>query len=303
MPLGHLEIITWFVVRMINESERGDSMAKAAEALSIVQFMDGEEARFEVIQYDHLSGSDNAQLSSLLFHAQQSGMRLKQVRVILNGGEVVTEAGALHFMKGHIRSENKVGGLAGLARRLTTNLLTKETVFRPSYSGAGEIFLEPSFGHFILMRLDGEEMIVDKGMFYCCDATIDVGVASQRNLSSGFYGGEGWFQTRLKGTGVCVLASSVPESEIIRCELHNEKLQVDGNFTLLRKGNISFSVEKSSKTILGSITSGEGLLQTFSGTGEVWLAPTQAIYDRLQAQGLHSLSIAKGSSHSDSKTN
>ena len=37
---------------------------------------------------------------------------------------------------------------------------------------------------------------------------------------------------------------------------------------------------------------GEGLLQTFRGTGSVWLAPTQDIYQKLQAGGMASMAAA-----------
>ena len=105
-----------------------------------------------------------------------------------------------------------------------------------------------------------------------------MGVATQTNLSAAVKGGEGLFQTKLSGTGICILQSPVPSREILKMELHNERLQVDGNFAILRTGDIRFTVEKSTKTILGSMTSGEGLLQTFTGTGTVWLAPTQALH-------------------------
>ena len=57
--------------------------------------------------------------------------------------------------------------------------------------------------------------------------------------------------------------------------LDNEKLSVDGNFALMRHDSVDFKVEKSSKGI------GEGLLQTFSGSGKVWIAPTQGVYEKL----------------------
>lgn len=38
--------------------------------------------------------------------------------------------------------------------------------------------------------------------------------------------------------------------------------------------------EKSTRRLLGTLTSGEGLLQKFWGTGWVRLAPTQEIYQR-----------------------
>ena len=205
------------------------------------------------------------------------------------------ESGLLHFMKGHITAENKMGGLGGLAKKIAANALTNETTFKPSYKGTGEIYLEPSFGHYIIVPLNAEEMIVDKGMFVACESTVEVGVAAQRNISSALFGGDGFFQTRLFGTGWCVLSSPVPSSEVMRLKLDNEKLSVDGNFALLRKGKIEFKVEKSTKSLLGGATGGEGLLQTFTGTGEVWLAPTQSVYARLRYEGLGQLSQSTGS--------
>ena len=67
---------------------------------------------------------------------------------------------------------------------------------------------------------------------------------------------------------------------------------MDGNFALMRTGQIDFSVEKSTRSLLGTLTSGEGLLQTFRGTGSVWLAPTQAVYQQLQAGGMSTLGSA-----------
>ena len=63
--------------------------------------------------------------------------------------------------------------------------------------------------------------------------------------------------------------------------LDNEKLSVDGNFALMRHDSVDFKVEKSSKGIMSTLVSGEGLLQTFSGSGKVWIAPTQGVYEKL----------------------
>jgi uncharacterized protein (AIM24 family) len=100
----------------------------------------------------------------------------------------------------------------------------------------------------------------------------------QKHVSSALFGGEGLFQTKVSGKGWVVLTTPVPASEIQKITLNNEKLSVDGSFAILRKGNIDFKVEKSSKGLFSSKISGEGLLQTFTGTGEVWLCPTIDYY-------------------------
>lgn len=247
----------------------------------------------EILHYNSLDGSDDIESARNLFYVQQVGMRLKQVKITLYGGEVVLEAGALHFMKGNVTAVSSLGGIGGFFRKVASRVLTRETTFKPHYKGIGEIYLEPSFGHFIITYLNDEHMVVDSGMFYASEASVDVGVAMQTNVSSAVFGGEGLFQTRLSGTGWCVLASPVPSNEIVRYQLNNERLLVDGNFALLRKGEIDFSVQKSTRTLVGSLSSGEGLLQTFSGTGEVWLAPTQDVYKRIKLMGFADLTATR----------
>jgi uncharacterized protein (AIM24 family) len=250
--------------------------------ITIIDKIGDAQSSASIQEWQSLDGSDDIKTAQTLYYARQVGMRLRQVVLRINNSGVIIEPGALHFMRGNITSEVKAGGLGGLAKKLVTSAMTAETVFRPTYSGTGEIYLEPSFGHYILVQIDSET-IVDKGMFYASQDTVTVGAAIQKHISAGMAGGEGWFQTKLSGQGWCVLTSPVPVSEIVKISLNKEKLSVDGNFALLRKGNIDFKVEKSSKSIIGSMRGGEGLFQTFTGTGEVWLAPTTSIYDRLTA--------------------
>ena len=269
--------------------------------LEVIESLQGKESSVEIVKHKQLLGSNDTITAQMLFFANEAGMHLKQVRINLQGSDVMIESGLLHFMKGNITLESKVGGLGGFAKKMISSALTNEATFKPTFRGKGEIYLEPTFGHYLLVSLDNEEMITDKGMFVACEAGVDVGVAAQKNVSSALFGGEGFFQTRLSGTGWCVLSCPVPSQEVTRCILNNEKLSVDGNFAILRKGKIEFKVEKSSKSLMGTATGGEGLLQTFTGTGEVWLAPTQSIYQRMKYEGLASLSQAKGSTGSNTK--
>lgn len=241
------------------------------EPFKVVDSAQGSSARFEILEYGPLEAGQ-------YYFMQKAGARLKQVRIILNNGKVIMEAGALQFLKGHIESKNEVGGVSGLVGKIAGSMLNNESAFKPSYSGTGEIYLEPAFSNYLIYHLQNEEIIVDKGMFYACEAGVEVGAAMQSNLSSAIKGGEGLFQTKLSGTGIAILQSPVPSHEIVKLKLNNERVQVDGNFALLRSGNITFTVERSAKSLIGSATSGEGYLQTFTGTGTLWIAPTEPIY-------------------------
>lgn len=259
-------------------------LADFTSCVEVEDCVEREGVRAEVLSYGSLTGNRQLEVARDLYFARETGARLRQIRLTLNGGRVTVEAGALSFMRGRIEMDNRVGGVGGLMKKAASKMLGGETAFKPVYIGEGELYLEPRFGHFLLADLKQEEVVVDKGMFYACSGGVDVGVVMQKHLSAGLKGGEGWFQTRLRGSGLLVLESPVPMTEILRVPLRDDVLKVDGSFALLRRGEIDFRVEKATRSLLGTMTSGEGLLQVFSGTGEVWLAPTEPVYARLRQQ-------------------
>lgn len=241
---------------------------------------------FQILEYENLEGAADVETALGLNIIRKSGIKLKQIRIVLDDSSVILEPGALSYMKGNIRISSRTGGVFGLGKKLISSKLTGETVFKPTYSGTGEIFLEPSFGNFALIELEDDEIIVDDGLFFACESSVEVGVSMQRNLSAALLGDESLCQTKISGNGIVALEIPVPESEIFKCVLIDDTLKVDGNFAILRTGNIEFTVEKSSKSIVGSVTSGEGLVNVYRGSGEVWLVPTKSVYGDLKLRGL-----------------
>lgn len=252
----------------------------------------------DVLQFKKLKGSADLRTAENLFFANQSGMHLKMIRISLVKSHLRVEPGALYFMKGDLEIKASTGGgvIKGLARKLVSN----ESFFVNEIHGTGHVYLEPTFGHFILHNINDEEggLIVDKSLFYAGTAGLNITAAAQKNVSSALFGGEGFFQTAIRGTGIAVLYSPVPKDEIIKIDLEGDKLSVDGNFALMRSESVKFRAEKSSKSWIATSVSGEGLLQTFKGHGSVWIAPTQAVYNRLGAsRGLGSMVMQSHSSH------
>ena len=117
---------------------------------------------FQILEYDDLRGSEDVNLAVKLNFMREAGIKLKQVRIILDDSSVQLESGALSYLKGDIRIQNKIGGPLGLGKKLFNSKVTGETMFKPTYSGTGEIFLEPSFGQFALIELQDDEIIVDE---------------------------------------------------------------------------------------------------------------------------------------------
>ncbi|SHJ75796.1 Uncharacterized conserved protein, AIM24 family [Clostridium cavendishii DSM 21758] len=242
---------------------------------------------FQVLEFDELAGGHDIDSATKIKFMKDAKIKLRQVRIILHNSGVRTEAGALSYLKGNINMTTKFGGVVSLGKKIFTNKVTNESTFKPLYEGTGEIFLEPSFKHYALLELEDDEIIVDDGLYYASEESVEVGASMQKSISSMIFGNEGVFQTQIKGNGIVVLELPVPESEIFKCRINNDVLKVDGNFAILRTGDIEFSVEKSTKSIAQTVASGEGFLNVYRGTGEIWLAPTMSIYNKIRENNLN----------------
>ncbi len=193
----------------------------------------------------------------------REGLRL--VKIILQNETVKTESGALYYMRGNITMQSKAPSAGGFLKSLATG----ENIFRPTYTGTGELYLEPSLSGFHIMELNGAEWILDSGAYWASDGSVEVGV-ERNKLVAGLVGGEGLFQTKVKGRGKVVM---VAQGSVEEVHLQNDRLVVDGNFAIARTTTLNYRVEKATKSIFGSMTSGEFLVNTFEGTGTVLLAP------------------------------
>lgn len=240
------------------------------------------DSRFQVLEYDELNGAVDVDTAFDLNIMKKSGIKLKQIRIILNESRVKVESGALSYMKGDINIINKTGGLIGISKKFISSKLTGEEMFKPTYEGSGEIFLEPSFKHYALIELEDDEIIIDDGMFLASEEEVYLEGTGQKTFSAVLFGEEGLFQTKVYGSGIVALELPVPENEVFVCRLNNDTLKIDGSFAILRSGNIKFSVEKSATSMIGSAASGEGFLNVYRGTGEVWLVPTKIVYDKMR---------------------
>ncbi len=251
------------------------------ENITITKTAEHKGVKIEILEYDVLHGLRDANTASTMYYMTEQNIRAKQVAVYINDDSFVIEPGAMSYFQGKLEMTSGVtmGNMLGKA---FSGMATGEKMARPEYKGTGMLVLEPTFKHIILIELgQNENVVVDKGMFYGAQGGVAIKPIMQKNISSSLLGGEGLFQIALTGPGLVVLECEVPMEEIDVMELENDILRVDGNFAILRTGNIKFTVEKAGKSLLGSAASGEGLVNVFKGTGQVWLAPTIKIYETL----------------------
>ena len=259
--------------------ENNSPVIGTRENIEVVERINYNGLTLEIIEYTKFLGSRRPSAASTLWFMEQQNIKPRQLVFYIENDSVQVEAGAMSYFKGPLEMVSGVtpGNVVG---KKIKGSLTGEGAAKPIYKGSGMLVLEPSFRHFIPFTLEeGDMVIVDKGMFFAASGSVKLEPVMQKNASAGLLGGEGMFQLGIKGPGLVVLESRVPMEEIDIVELNNDLLKVDGNFVLLRTGDIDFTVERSAKTLMGSAASGEGLVNVYRGTGQVWLSPNLKIYD------------------------
>ena len=217
-----------------------------------------------------------------------SKMHVRRRQVVIDidkDHSAVIQAGAMQWMGGNVQATSGIKGIGDFLGKALKGAVTKETAVKPEYVGEGCLVLEPTYKYIILADIGKwgpAGMTIEDGMFLACDANVKSKVVARKNLSSAVLGSEGLFNLSLQGNGVAALESNVPEDELIEVILENDELKIDGNLAVCWSSNLEFTVERSTKTLVGSAVSGEGLVNVYRGTGRVLMcpvAPTTSLFE------------------------
>lgn len=220
------------------------------------------------------------------YFMSKMNVRRRQIVIDVNQDHsAVIQAGSMQWMSGNIQATTGVKGIGDFFGKALKGAVTKESAVKPEYVGNGCLVLEPTYKYIILQdvaKWGTVGMTVEDGMFLACDARVRRNIIARKNISSAVLGGEGLFNMSLQGTGVVALECNVPENELIEIELENHELKIDGNLAVCWSSNLDFTVERTTKTLVGSAVSGEGLVNVYRGTGRVLMspvAPTSSLYE------------------------
>jgi len=227
----------------------------------------------KVLEYkkDLSVNSSNAMAS---YFASEMNVRKRQVLIELKGNAYTISAGAMQWTTGSVTMGADVKGFGDFIGKALSSKVTKESTIKPKYQGNGLLMLEPTYKHILLEEVsDWGGLVLDDGLFLACESKVQQKVVARTNLSSAMLGNEGFFNLCLRGEGIAVLESPVPRDELIEFVLQNDEVRIDGNYAIAWSDSLEFRVEKSSKSLVGSAVSGEGLVNVYRGTGRILLAP------------------------------
>ncbi len=212
------------------------------------------------------------------------GAEMQFVEIELDPGEAaIAEAGAMMFMDDGIQMETVFGDgsasqsgflskLVGAGKRLLTGESLFTTVFVNQGSGKKRVgFAAPYPGKIIPVDLSqmGGTLICQKDSFLCAAKGVSLGIAFQKKLGAGLFGGEGFIMQRLDGDGMAFFHAGGTLKE--RTLAPGEVIRIDTGCVVAMQPSVSFDIQ-----FVGGIKTamfgGEGLFfATLQGPGKVWL--------------------------------
>jgi uncharacterized protein (TIGR00266 family) len=212
------------------------------------------------------------------------GQELQFVEIELDPGEsAVAEAGAMVWKDAPITMQtvfgdgsNAGGGimdkLLGAGKRLVTGEGLFTTVFTHQGSGKARVaFASPVPGAIVPLRLAdiGGTLICQKDAFLAAAKGVQMGIAFQRRVMTGLFGGEGFIMQRLDGDGwvFVQMGGAIVERELAP----GEELHVDTGCLAALTPSVDFDLV-SVGGVRSMLFGGEGVFfARLRGPGKVWI--------------------------------
>jgi uncharacterized protein (TIGR00266 family) len=207
----------------------------------------------------------------------------------------LAEAGAMMYMDdgidmqtifgdGSQPSSGIFGSLLSAGKRLLTGESLFMTVFQNQVRDKRHVaFGAPYPGKIIPVHLGeiGGELICQKDAFLCAAKGVTVGIAFNRKIGVGLFGGEGFIMERLQGDGLTFIhaGGTIHQRDLGVGEL----LRVDTGCIVAYQPTVNFDIQFVGK-IKTAFFGGEGLFfATLRGPGRVWLQslPLSRLADRI----------------------
>ena len=213
------------------------------------------------------------------------GAEMQFVEVALDPGEAaVGEAGSMFWMDAGISMDTVFGdgsaaaggGLLGKLLSAGKRLVTGESLFTTVYTNNAATkqrvaFAAPYPGKIVAMDLRqlGGTLLCQKDAFLCAARGVSLGIAFQKRLGAGFFGGEGFVMQKLDGDGLAFVHAS---GTILRRDLQaGEAVIVDTGCVMAYTPSVDFEIQYVGK-IKTALFGGEGLfLAKLTGPGTLWL--------------------------------
>lgn len=212
------------------------------------------------------------------------GQELQFVEIELDPGEsAIAEAGAMVwkdasvgmttvFGDGSGQKQGFMGALLGAGKRLVTGESLFTTVFTHNGHGKARVaFSAPVPGAILPLKLSdvGGRLICQKDSFLAAAKGVSLGIAFQRKIMTGLFGGEGFIMQKLEGDGWVFVQFGGMVVE--RTLAPGEELHVDTGCVAAFTDTVDFDLVQAGG-IKSMLFAGEGVFfARLRGPGKVWI--------------------------------
>ncbi len=214
------------------------------------------------------------------------GEEMQFVEITLDPSEAcVAEAGSFMFMDPGIEMKTIFGdgsaqsdgsGFMGKLLSAGKRVLTGESLFMTVFGNNAGVrqkvaFASPYPGSIIPLDLPkhGGTVLCQKDAFLCAAKGVAVGIAFQRKLGAGLFGGEGFILEKLEGDGLAFVHAG---GTVVRRELRaGEVMRLDTGCLVAFESTVDYDIQMV-PGIKTALFGGEGLFfATMTGPGVVWI--------------------------------
>ena len=209
----------------------------------------------------------------------------------------VAEAGGMMYMDDGIEMETifgdgsaKQSGFLGALMGAGKRLITGESLFMTIFQNRGfekkrVAFGAPYPGKIVPVHLSeiGGELIAQKDSFLCAAKGVSIGIAFQKRMGVGLFGGEGFIMQQLQGDGWAFIHAGGTLMERILAP--GELIRVDTGCIVAFQPSVDYDIQYVGR-IKSALFGGEGLFfATLRGPGKIWLQslPLSRMADRIIA--------------------
>ena len=212
------------------------------------------------------------------------GDDMQCVEITLDPQEtVVAEAGTMMMMDEGISMKTIFGDGNGQEQGFMSKLLgagkrvlTGESLFMTTYTNDSNVRRTAWFAAAYpgkIMALDlrdfGQRLICQKDSFLCAAKGVSIGIAFQKRLGAGLFGGEGFIMQKLEGDGQVYIHAGGTTVE--RQLVPGETLRVDTGCLVAMTQDVEYDIQFVGG-IKNTLFGGEGLFfAQLRGPGHVWI--------------------------------
>ena len=208
--------------------------------------------------------------------SMDSHMQFPLVELSLNQGETVyIQRGSMVYHTPNVSLNTKLNasgsGLGRFVKAVGRSMVSGESTFitqAVAESDNGNLALAPDTpGQVIALELGEKQYRLNDGAFLALDGTASYTMESQ-SIGKALFGGQGGlFVMTTQGQGT-LLANAF--GSITKIELQNQEMTIDNAHVVAWSQSLDYNIHLEN-SFWQSIGTGEGVVNTFRGTGEVYV--------------------------------